>query len=483
MGAFMFGYDLGFIGTALVLPSFKRDFALLDASNNDAKAFHANVISLLIAGCILGSFVAGPFSDRFGRLKTMLLLTIFFVAGSAVQTGARGSYAALLAGRGIGGIGVGMATMIVPTYVAELSPPAIRGRLIGIYECFVSGGTFVGFWINYGLARNISDSDSAQWEVSFGVQLIPGGLLALGLLWMPESPRWLARHKGPGACIAVLEKLRKIPADHPYMVEESTGILNQIAYEDSVAGPSGVKATLREMAEPSNRRRLSIGVVLFVFMQMAGSNAINYYSPTIFESVGITGVNNGLFATGIYGLVRFIATMISMLWVVDRFGRTRMLMIGAAAMAFALFFIGAYIKIGQPSAQGGVSAGGYASIVMIYIYAVGWCFSYGGVPWIIAAEIFPLRIRGACISICVATHWIFNFMIARATPYMIADIGYGTYFLFAACITLSIPWVYFFVPETKNLSLEEMDRLFGVQVFENSVDVEKAAVSQVEEVE
>lgn len=120
---------------------------------------------------------------------------------------------------------------------------------------------------------------------------------------------------------------------------------------------------------------------------------------------------------------------------------------------------------------------------MIYIYAVGWCFSYGGVPWIIAAEIFPLRIRGACISICVATHWIFNFMIARATPYMIADIGYGTYFLFAACITLSIPWVYFFVPETKNLSLEEMDRLFGVQVFENSVDVEKAAVSQVEEVE
>jgi hypothetical protein len=115
---------------------------------------------------------------------------------------------------------------------------------------------------------------------------------------------------------------------------------------------------------------------------------------------------------------------------------------------------------------------------MIYVYAVGWCFSFGGVPWIVASEIFPLRIRSASISICVAVHWIMNFMIARAAPYMIQNIGYGTYFVFATTTTISIPWVYFFVPETKNLSLEEMDRLFGVQLDTGDGDLEQAAASK-----
>ncbi len=144
----------------------------------------------------------------------------------------------------------------------------------------------------------------------------------------------------------------------------------------------------------------------------------------------------------------------------------------------ALWFIGAYVKIANPSASGSVSGGGYAAIVMIYVYAVGWCFSFGGVPWIIASEIFPLRIRSVCISICAATHWIFNLMIARASPYMLQNIGYGTYFLFAACTTISVPWVYFFVPETRNLSLEEVDHLFEVDI--SAGDVEKSAAVHVE---
>lgn len=117
---------------------------------------------------------------------------------------------------------------------------------------------------------------------------------------------------------------------------------------------------------------------------------------------------------------------------------------------------------------------------MIYVYAVGWCFSYGGVPWIIASEIFPLRIRSASLSVCVAVHWIMNFMIARAAPYMLQNIGYGTYFCFAAATTISIPWVYFFVPETKHLSLEEMDRIFGVQMDTSGREVEEATVSKID---
>lgn len=130
-----------------------------------------------------------------------------------------------------------------------------------------------------------------------------------------------------------------------------------------------------------------------------------------------------------------------------------------------MWFIGAYAKVANPPTKGAtnITPGGYAAVVHIYIYAVGWCFSWAGIPWIYAAEIFPTRIRSACVSFCVAIHWIMNFVIARSVPYMITNITFGTYFLFAAFMTVAIPWVYFFVPETRNISLEDMDELFGGQ--------------------
>lgn len=155
-----------------------------------------------------------------------------------------------------------------------------------------------------------------------------------------------------------------------------------------------------------------------------------------------------------------------------------MLIGGSIVMAFAMWFLGAYVKIAAPATSTArLSAGGYAAAVFIYVFAVGFCFSYAGIPWIYCAEIFPLRIRGIGMAICTATHWLLNFVIARSVPYMISDIGYGTYFVFASFITLSIPFVYFFVPETKGLGLEEMDILFGAAeaggVFGS--DVEKTA--------
>lgn len=192
----------------------------------------------------------------------------------------------------------------------------------------------------------------------------------------------------------------------------------------------------------------------------------SYYSPRIFKSVGLTGSSTSLYATGIYGIVRLVCVIIAMYFVVDRFGRRNMLMAGAAVMLVAMWFIGAYIKVAAPGEGGSssLSAGGYAAVTFIYVFAVGFCFSYAGIPWIYCAEIFPLRIRSSAMAICTATHWILNLAIARAVPYMVSNLGkggYGTYFVFGSCITLSIPFVYFFVPETKGLSLEEIDLAFG----------------------
>ncbi|KAK8096088.1 hypothetical protein PG999_014110 [Apiospora kogelbergensis] len=437
MGALMFGYDLGFIGTAIELSSFQRDFGLEHASKSEKAAFSANVVSLLQAGCIVGSLAAGPFASHYGRRSSLFLTAAFFLFGSALQTGAGGARAMMFAGRAIGGVGVGAASMVVPLYIAEASPPRIRGRLVGTYEVFVSMGTMLGFWINYGLERNIP-STSAQWIISFAVQLIPGCLLMAGLFLIPESPRWLAEKKGRDACL-----------DEEAMLTEG----------------DGPRALFYEMLKPANLKRLYIGCVMFVLMQMAGSNAINYYSPSIFKSIGLVGSDTSFFATGIYGLVRFVAIIAAMNFFIDRFGRRKNLMCGSSIMACAMWYIGAYVKIEAPGAPGTsshISSAGYLGIAMIYVYAIGWCFSWAGIPWVYASEIFPLRIRSICVSICVAVHWILNFVIARSVPYMINNIGFGTYFVFASFITIAIPWVFFCVPETKGRSMEDMDIIFGL---------------------
>jgi sugar porter (SP) family MFS transporter len=273
--------------------------------------------------------------------------------------------------------------------------------------------------------------------------------------------RWLAQHKSREACALILSKLRGLDEEHPYLQEELSYIMDTVTSDLETHPNGGMLAQWKELGAPTNRRRVLVGVFMFIFMQGCGSNAINYFSPRIFKSIGLTGQNTGLYATGIYGIVRLVCVVIAMHYVVDKFGRRNMLMGGALVMLTAMWFIGAYIKIAKPGTTAHLTAGGYAAVTFIYIFAVGFCFSYAGVPWIYCAEIFPLRIRGVGMACCTATHWLFNFVIARSVPYMVSNIGYGAYFVFGTCLTLSIPFVYFFVPETKGLSLEEVDVLFG----------------------
>ncbi|CZT10924.1 hypothetical protein WAI453_008003 [Rhynchosporium graminicola] len=483
MGAFMFGYDLAFIGTSITLKPFLDDFGLEHASVKESDAFAANIVSLLQAGCFFGSLLAAPLGDKLGRRITLMITGTVFVAGSLMQTLSFGNTAAMFVGRAIGGLGVGAASMLVPLYVAEISPPSIRGRLVGIYEMGVQIGTCIGFWINYGVKLHVAPT-SVQWRVPFAVQLIPGGLLVIGMFFLPESPRWTARFKGRKEAVTALAKLRNLPEDHEFITEEIYRVVDQIDQERLATHGKGLIAEFRELAMPGNRNRITIGCVIFVFMQMAGSNAINYYSPRIFKSIGLTGANTGLISTGVYGIVRLIAITITMYWIVDRFGRTKLLIVGSALACIAMFSIGGIVKHNPITAnpKPEISASGYGAAVMVYIFAVAFCISWAGIPWIYCSEIFPLRIRSICVAICTAVHWLMNFVIARSVPYMLTNIGYGTYFVFGTCMALAVPFVYFFVPETKGLSLEDMDALFGVTGADRHLfprvdeDVEKAAV-------
>jgi Sugar (and other) transporter len=261
--------------------------------------------------------------------------------------------------------------------------------------------------------------------------------------------------------------------------------MDQIEQERQSTSGKGLIAEFKELSHKGNRNRIAIGVCIFIFMQMAGSNAINFFSPRIFKSIGLKGTTTGLYATGIYGLVRFVAVCIAMLYVVDRFGRTKMLIYGSVLMSACMWYIGAFVKISNPSSAEHISAGGYAAATMIYVYAVGFCFSWAGVPWIYCSEIFPLRIRSLCVGLCTATHWLMNFVIARSVPYMITNIGGGTYFVFASFLAAAVLFVFFFVPETKGLNLESMDELFGVpgvgtHSFPHVADEEKGVTVTVE---
>ncbi|KAJ5553231.1 hypothetical protein N7494_002609 [Penicillium frequentans] len=491
MGAFLFGYDLAFIGTAIDLAPFQRDFGLDGASESVQNAFSANIVSLLQAGCFFGALAAAPVGDKLGRRLALAIGAVAFIVGSIMQTVSAGNKDIMFVGRVIGGVGVGFASMLVPLYTAECAPPQIRGRLVGVYEIGVQLGTCLGFWINFGVDRNMAPT-SAQWMTPFALQLIPGGLLLIGLIFMSESPRWIAKTHGRARAIETLSKLRDLPADHPAVQEEVSDILDQLEIElsDSLGN---TRAAWKELMEPGLRNRVFLGVMIMIFFQMCGSNAINYYSPRIFKSIGLQGTEATLVSTGIYGIVRLVAVFIAMFFIVDRFGRKSMLIYGSIMIAISMWLIGAFVKVQSSTvtSDGSLSATSYAAAVFIFVFAVSFCFSWAGVPWVICSEIYPLRVRGLCMSICVATHWLFNFVIARSTPYMISNIGFGTYFVFAACTTLAVPFVWFMIPETKGMKLEEVDALFEgrgliprmrLNSSEDEVNDEKAVIEQVESV-
>jgi sugar porter (SP) family MFS transporter len=334
--------------------------------------------------------------------------------------------------------------------------------MVGIYEIGVQLGTTIGFWIIYAVKQTIPTS-TTQWRFPVAFQLIPGGILMIGMAFLPESPRWVALHQGVEDAHRLLAKIRQLDPSHPYVEWEMQGIVEHNGKVQSNGSKRSMKSyalRYKELALPGIRNRLLTGTILMIFFQMSGTNAINYYSPLIFKSLGFKGASSQFLATGIYGIIRFVCTLVAMLFVVDRVGRRKLIIIGSVIMGLCMWYIGAYLSAAKPLANGSRPESAYSAIVFIYVYAAAFCFSYAGIPWIYCSEIFPVSIRTHCTSITAAVHWIFNLLLARAVPYMIANIGASTYFVFGACLTVSVPWAYFFMPETRGLSLEDMEALW-----------------------
>ncbi|KAL7276701.1 hypothetical protein RUND412_000282 [Rhizina undulata] len=476
MSAVAMGYDTGFIGGTQALESFKRDFGLDGRSQHERDTLSGNIVSTFQAGTFFGALLTFPFVERFGRKKGMIMASIIFCIGASIMTASAGRLSMIYAGRAVTGLGIGAASLIVPVYIAETSPPSIRGRLIGMFEILSQGGSMLGFWINYIVDRTISPAGPRQWMIPTSLQLIPGALLFVGSLMAPESPRWLCKQDNREQAKEHLVFLRTLPEDHEYIKKELAGIKEQIDFDRIQTGDMTFKDKLKELFLKENRNRIAIGFIMMMCQNMTGVNIITYYSPRIFETLGLVGTSTKLFATGFYGVAKTLGMIIFAFWLVERVGRRKGLIYGAFIGSLPMWYIGGYVMKADPArvaAAGNFnrSGWGYLAMVCVYLYGLIYWFT-GDLPLLIvyihgksltssSSEIFPIGIRMLCVAITTANQWLWSFIVSRTTPYMISSLGYGTYFFFASLMICMGIWAFFFVPETKGCSLEDMDRIFG----------------------
>ncbi len=317
LGIVLFGYDTGLGGGVLKLPSFIRDFKIT-GNDTEVANLSANIVSILQGGAFFGALGAAPVSNGIGRKWSLMIFCWIFVLGGVLQVaGLHISY--LYAGRFFAGLGVGGLSSICPTYVAELAPRNIRGQITGLFQVLVVIGVALSYWINYGVSF-MDGKSSKQWRISVGFQLVPAGLMIILLPFVKESPRWLASKGRNQEALNNLAWVRKRGTDSELVQLELAEIVAAVE-EDKIA-TQGTKWS-NELTRKGNPERFFIAIVIFVLQQWSGQNSINYYAPTIFNSIGIKGTSASLLASGVYGLVKIVATTAFVAFGIERASRKK----------------------------------------------------------------------------------------------------------------------------------------------------------------
>ncbi|KAH6981371.1 general substrate transporter [Ilyonectria sp. MPI-CAGE-AT-0026] len=461
-GALLFGMDMGIIGGVLTMDTFKEKYGLIDKSGTAIANLSSNIVSVIQAGAFAGCIFSMWLANKIGRRLSLISASILVFIGVALQAAANGHIASLYVGRFVTGIAIGIASTVNPLYVSENAPRGIRGLLTGCYQLSIVTGLTLAFWINYGCLLHVKGH--AQYIIPLSLQALPAIVLFVGMIFANESPRFLAQ-KTPEKALIVLAKLRSLPVDHPYIQNEMNSISAQLEEERALAAnTSGLTLVKEAFTVKSYRRRTFLCITLMMWSNLTGTNAMTYYSPTIFKSIGVSSSQSGLLATGVYGVVKMVSCAFFILFVTDSLGRRKSLLWTAIVQGLALFYVGFFIRYSPPQQGTPQGAAGYVAIVAIYIFAAVYQFGWGPVVWTYCSEIPAARMRALQMGMATASQWLFNFVVAKSTLSMFATLGtngFGTYFLYGSfCLTMAL-FAWFFVPETKGLALEDMDELFA----------------------
>jgi SP family sugar:H+ symporter-like MFS transporter len=443
IGGFLFGFDSGVINGAVD--------ALADAFGTKAAATGFAVASVLL-GCAVGAFLAGTLADFMGRRPTMLLNATFFLI-SAVITGAAGSAGVFIAGRLLGGLAIGAASVLAPMYISEVAPARLRGRLASLQQLAIVLGLFVAFLSNYLIARAAGDASAPfwlgapAWRWMFWMEAVPAAVFLVGVLLIPESPRFLvARGQLDGA--------RRIFA-------RLGGDADELVRQVQVSLRGEHRPRLADLVVAGTHRIAPVvwvGIGLAAFQQFVGINVIFYYGAVLWEAAGATK-GHALQINLLTGFVNILSTIPAIL-LVDRVGRKPLLLAGSVGMALTLGALAAVFAMATVGADGKpvlTHAEAVMGLVAANLYVVAFGVSWGPVMWVLLGEMFPNRLRGAALAVSGATNWVANFTVTLTFLPLLRGAGLaGTYGLYAGAALASLLFVWTAVRETKGKTLEQM---------------------------
>jgi sugar porter (SP) family MFS transporter len=444
VGGLLFGFDTGVIAGAMlfIVPEFHL-----------GPAEQGLVVSAVTFGALFGALIGGTSSDAIGRRWTNIAAGLSFVAGSIFSALAP-NVEVLIASRVLIGLAIGLTSVAAPMYIAELSPPRNRGKLVSLFQLAITIGILVSYIVDRALAPDHA------WRWMLGLAFVPGALLVIGMIAMPESPRWLLKTGAEKAARHALSLVRP-PDEIDAEVKEIHDDLEQ-----------NRPAAWSELLMPGLRPALLIGVGLAVLQQVTGINTIIYYAPQIFQKAGLNSATTALAATAGIGVVNVLSTLIA-IWLVDRVGRKPLLLAGLVGMALSLAALGVAQRFGS-TFDVNQQLVGPITVGFVGLYIVCFAFSLGPVVWLMISEIFPNRARARAAGISTAANWTANFLVSLSFPVLQAVLGPSLWFLYAAMGVAAFIFVVRWVPETKGKSLEEISRQWRTATATNLVGQQPA---------
>ena len=423
LGGLLFGFDTGVISGAIHF--IKIEFNL----NAYQEGF---AVSNLMVACVIGALLAGPIADWTGRKKVLILCAVLFTV-SAILSALPRSFTELVIARFIGGMGVGMASVVSPMYIAEISPAKIRGRLVALNQLAIVVGILLSYLSNWLLV----DTGINNWRYMLVAEILPAITFLVGLFFIPESPRWLTKEGLEKEALDVLNVVAGAAnADH-----ELQEVKKSLAEK---------RTSLKELLHPSLRRVLIVGILFSLFAHITGIDTIIYYGPIIFLESGFK-TDSALLASVMIGITNLIFTFVGMA-MVDKAGRKFLLLVGLAGMGISMTLVGLCMQSDMISAKW--------TLLWIMTYIASFAMSIGVVIWVYLSEIYPTRVRGQALSVATMVLWLGNVILTQLFPVMMERFGGGTFYIFSFICLLAFIFTWTMVKETKGVSLEEIEEMW-----------------------
>jgi MFS transporter, SP family, galactose:H+ symporter len=420
IGGFLFGYDTAVISGAILFV--RNQFHLTSFQTEIA-------VSIVLAGALAGTMAGGYLGDRFGRKPTLIMTAVVYGIFALTTGLATGTFVFVIS-RLFVGAAVGISSMLVPLYIAEIAPEDIRGALVTLNQLAISSGVVIAYYVDYLLAG------SGNWRWMFMSAVVPSVVLLAGLMFLPETPRWLAAHGDFGGAAKVLHRIETSEKAARALQE-----LRDVTEKDQL--------NFRDLLAPAFRKPLIAGIGLAIFQQITGVNTIVYYAPTIFQMVGFGSAGNAILATFLIGFVGLTFTIISM-FLVDKVGRRPLLLISLAGMGVVLLHLA--IILGDPHPKK------WMVLTDVLVYLAAFDLGLGPIFWLLISEIYPTTIRAQAMSLATLAIWASDFLVTATFLTIVEHIGMrGCFMLFAGLCVVAFVFSFRMVPETRGRTLEQIE--------------------------